>query len=222
MAQGNSFFKYLEDGVSFTSEQALDYRRIYMPLCGPDASSLKSAITPFFAGDSKIDKFSYLTKPTSTEDLRTNGRDFFVSVNGQIVSLAQKADQQKLTAGQLWHQVERTYTDAGVTLKALNFVPISAPKTELMKIEVRNDSDKDITITPTSGIPLFARSLANKHDHEHVTSLLHRTRQIDCGVIVHPPMAFNEEGHKANDLNYYVIGSVVAVVVSSEAETESR
>ena len=206
MNKESNFFTYLQDGVSFESTQAADYRRIYMPLCGPDAASLKSAITPYLSGDSKIDKFSYLTKPTSTEDLRNNIRDFYLSIEGQgVFSAAQDAGQAKVEAGQLWHKLIRTF-DNGLVVEVLNFVPTSAPQTELMKVTVTNSSDQDIKITPTSSIPLFARSLANKHDHEHVTSLLHRTKQIDAGVIVHPPMAFNEEGHKANDLNYYVFG----------------
>ncbi len=207
MSKESQFYHYLEDGVSFVSKQASSYRRVYMPLCGSDATSLKSSITPFLSGDSKIDKFSYLTKPMSTEDLRSNCRDFFVQINGKtIVSAAQQTQDSTVTAGQLWHKVTKNFPDAGLELQTLNFIPIQAANMELMKVTLHNTSDQEIALTPTSSIPLFARSLANKHDHEHVTSLLHRTQQLDCGIIVHPPMAFNEEGHTTNERRYFVFG----------------
>ena len=52
-----SFYTYLPDGVSFTSKPATSIKTIYAPLCGKDALSVKSAITPFLSGDIKIDKF---------------------------------------------------------------------------------------------------------------------------------------------------------------------
>ena len=72
----DSFYTYLPDGVSFTSKQAAAIKTIYAPLCGTDALSVKSAITPFLSGDIKIDKFHYLTKPASREDLRSPLREF--------------------------------------------------------------------------------------------------------------------------------------------------
>src|SRR5271155_3205865 len=84
------FYKYLTDGVSFTSKQATAIKTIYAPLCGRDALSIKSAITPFLSGDIKIDKFHYLTKPASREDLRNPVREFFVFIKGKgVFSLSQ-------------------------------------------------------------------------------------------------------------------------------------
>ena len=55
-------------------------------------------------------------------------------------------------------------------------------------------------------MPVFARALANKHDHEHVTSLLNRIVQLPEGVVVEPSMIFNEHGHKINQMVYSVLG----------------
>src|ERR1700679_2143974 len=79
------FYTYLPDGVSFISKQAAAIKIIYAPLCGVDALSVKSAITPFLSGDIKQDKFHYLTKPASREDLRAPVREFFISIKGKGV-----------------------------------------------------------------------------------------------------------------------------------------
>jgi len=84
---------------------------------------------------------------------------------------------------------------------------VNGDDVELMRITVRNNSDAPQTITPTVAVPLFARALSNKHDHEHVTCLLHRTQQVEQGVLVTPTMRFNEEGHLANTEVYFVFGS---------------
>jgi cellobiose phosphorylase len=203
------FYTYLPDGVSFSSKQATSIRTIYAPLCGVDALSVKSAVTPFLSGDIKIDKFHYLTKPASREDLRFTSREFFVFVKGKgVFSLAQGslADPACVEIGPLWHKLTRTDKPTGLEISAVNFVPVSGENVELMKVTVKNISKGKIVFTPTCAIPLFGRSLANKHDHEHVTSLLNRARQAPQGVLMQATMAFNEEGHKTSHCVYYVYG----------------
>ncbi len=75
-----------------------------------------------------------------------------------------------------------------------------------MEVSIKNNSSQEISFSPFAAIPIFARALANKHDHEHVTALLHRIEQIDEGVVVSPVMRFNEEGHKENHQVYFVLG----------------
>ena len=77
-----SFYQYNPDGISFSSKSAAAIKTIYMPLCGTDTLSVKSAITPLLSGDIKTDKFHYLTKPASREDLRSPLREFFVFIKG--------------------------------------------------------------------------------------------------------------------------------------------
>lgn len=206
----NKLYDYLSDGVSFTSDKALSLRTVYMPLCGINALSLKSSISPALSGDIKIDKYHYLTKPVSTEDLRSPARNFFVNVAGkEVFSLAcpgDKEDRSSVEVGQLWHKLIRRHKTAGLEIRALNFIPISGETVELMRVTVKNTGRKPLKITPTAFVPIFGRALANKHDHEHVTSLLQRTDQLKEGVLVTPTMVFNEEGHLASSSVYFVFG----------------
>jgi len=184
-------------------------RLIYFPLCGTDSKALKSSITPFLSGDIKIDKNYFLTNPFSREDLRGNVRNFFVYLeNGQIFSLTDDCSEveARVEAGQLWHKVTRIFPKTGLEMTVLNFVPTTGETVELMRVSVKNISDHPVTFTPTAAIPIFGRALANKHDHEHVTSLLQRIQQLPEGVLVVPTMFFNEEGHSINHSGYYVFG----------------
>ena len=205
----NKPYTYLQDGISFFSREAAGIKTIYFPLCGVDSAGIKSAITPFLGGDIKIDSLRYLTKPVSTEDLRNNLRDFFCYVEGKgVFSLTQDSvsDCPAVEAGPLWHKLTRRHAKAGLVMEAVNFVPVTGENVELMRVTVKNISRKTIRITPTFSIPIFARALANKHDHEHVTSLLNRIIQSPQGVMVEPTMLFNEHGHKVNQTVYSVLG----------------
>ncbi|MEW5895726.1 MAG: cellobiose phosphorylase [Candidatus Omnitrophota bacterium] len=209
MSEKKELFSFLSDGITFCSSWAANLREIYMPLCGPKSESIKSSITPFLSGDIKINKSKYVTKPVSRQDLRDPVRNFFVRLpNGEIFSLTDRetAKSAYVEAGQLWHKVTNKSVKLGLEMTALNFVPVSG-QIELMKVSVKNCGTSSIRITPMGCIRLFARSLANKHDHEHVTSLLHRTIQVPEGVVVSPTMAFNEEGHQEVFDLYFVLGS---------------
>ena len=176
----DSFTTYLPDGVSFTSKQATSIKTIYAPLCGIDTMCVKSAITPFLSGDIKVDKFHYLTKPASREDLRFPSREFFVYIKDKgVFSLSQESspDSAVVEIGPLWHKLDRRHKAAGLEMSAVNFVPSSGENVELMQVTVKNISKKIIRFTPTAAIPLFGRCRDNKHDHEHVTALLNRPRQ---------------------------------------------
>ena len=210
MHSSNQLYAYQPDNVSFTSHKAAGLKTIYFPLCGVDASCIKSSITPFLSGDIKLDSGRYLTRPVSTEDLRHGLRDFFCFIEGKgIVSLARetKKNVSCLEIGPLWHTLTRRHPAQGLLLEALNFIPVTGENMELMKVTVKNISRKPLKVIPTFSVPIFGRALANKHDHEHVTSLLHRIRQIPEGVLVKPTMLFNEQGHKVNETVYFVFGA---------------
>ncbi len=179
-------------------------------MCGTSAKSLKSSITPLLSGDIKTDKNHFLTKPLSTEDLRNTVRNFYVNVADKgAVSLSQIGEIENATieAGQLWHKLIRKFPKEGIRIEAVNFVPVTDDNVELMRVKITNISSDKIKINPTASIPIFARTLANKHDHENVTSLLNRIEQLSIGVVVEPTMIFNEEGHRAADSIYYVFGA---------------
>ncbi len=209
MSATNKLYTFLTDRINFVSQKATFLRTIYFPLCGIDSKSIKSSITPHLSGDIKLDKNHYLTKPVSTEDLRQDVRNFFVYIEGKgVVSAAQIADEQSahVEIGPLWQKLVRKFPAFGLQMEVSNFVPVTGENVELMRVKVTNVSKKKITIIPTASIPVFGRSLANKHDHEHVTSLLHRTKQRKEGVLVEPTMSFNEQGHQTNHMVYYVFG----------------
>ncbi len=210
MSSQEQFFNFLPDGISFSSTEAAKNRTVYAPLCGIDATGIKSAITPHLSGDIKIDKFRYLTKPVSREDLRGEVRNFFVDIkDGPLVSLACESAESsaRVEVGQLWHKLVRAHLKAGVELTAVNCVPVTGENVELMRITVKNISNAALTLTPTAVVPIFGRALDNKHDHEHVTALLNRVRQLPEGVVLEPTMAFNEEGHKVINTLYFVSGA---------------
>jgi len=204
----NDLYSFLPDGISFISKKASQMRTIYFPLCGVDSSGIKSSITPCLGGDIKVDKDRYLTKPASVEDLRQGLRNFFCAVNGKdIISFTDNNEQNStVEAGLLWHKVQRVFKNVGLQLEALNFVPVSGEHVELMRVTVKNNSKTKCTITPTFNLPIYGRTLANKHDHEHVSSLFHRIKQLPNGVSVKPTMVFDERGHQTNDTVYYVLG----------------
>ncbi|MBF0618777.1 MAG: cellobiose phosphorylase [Candidatus Omnitrophica bacterium] len=209
MSSEKKFYSFLSDGVSFRSTDAAWSRLIYAPLCGPDGNSIKSAITPLLSGDIKLDKGKYITRPASREDLRQPVRNFFMSVEGRgVAGIGDAADASvSVEIGQLWHKQVRSFPALGLATETLTFVPVSAETLELTRVTVKNISDQVVAFTPTAAIPIFGRALANKHDHEHVTALLHRIDVCADGVCVTPTMLFNEEGHKQGKNTYYVFGA---------------
>ena len=208
--QDPQFFNFIDEKATFVSTQASGMSTIYAPLCGADSTGLKSAISAGLSGDIKIDRFHYVTKPVSREDLRYPVRNFFTYIKGKgTFALASLEPQDKgiISIGQLWHKLVRTHKKAGLSFTAVNFIPSSNETLELMRVTVKNISKKPVTFTPTAAVPIFGRSLANKHDHEHVTALLNRVEQFPEGVLVEPTMAFNEEGHKEISAVYFVFGA---------------
>ncbi len=194
---------------SFTSDNAFLGRKLYFPLCGTTSESIKSSITPYLSGDIKLDKDHFLTKPVSREDLQQDVRNFFVFVEGKgIYSLAQETESNsaEVEIGPLWHKLTRRHVSAGLEITALNFVPVTGEDVELMQITLKNTSSQDIRLTPTFSVPVFGRALANKHDHEHVTSLLNRIEQLPEGVLLKPTMLFDERSHALNGHVYFVFG----------------
>jgi len=209
MATKKSQCSFSPDGLTFTTPADAS-RLFYAPLCATDASGIKSAITPFLSGDIKIDKNHYVTKPASREDLRQDVRNFFLLVKGKgVVSLTQETapDSAQVEIGPLWHKLVRQHKSVGLEMTALNFVPVSGEKVEVMRVTVKNISRREIRFVPTAAVPIFGRALANKHDHEHVTALLNRVEQLPEGVLVEPSMSFDERGHKPADSVYFVFGT---------------
>lgn len=210
-----SDLKYLDKKGIFTLDDPDLTSYMYFPLA--NEAGMMSAITPDLGGDIKLDQNTFLLEPVSSENLHNNksSRNFWVYVEGKGAwSVTGRSSKQqaklfeddkedvKLTAGIMWHQVERQSQEMGLKAVMTSFVPETEEKVELTKFEITNTSDKAQTITSTVAIPMYARSASNIRDHRHVTSLLHRTFTVKNGIMIYPTLTFDERGHNKNKIFY--------------------
>lgn len=207
--------KYLDKRGTFTLDNPDLTSYMYFPLA--NEAGMMSSITPDLGGDIKLDQNTFLLEPVSSENLHNNksSRNFWVYVKGKGAwsatgrSAKQQAklfeddkEQVKLTAGIMWHKVERESQEIGLKSTITTFVPQSEDKVELTKFEITNITDEPLEITSTVAIPLYARSASNIRDHRHVTSLLHRTYTVKNGIMIYPTLTFDERGHNKNTIFY--------------------
>ncbi|MCM8791802.1 MAG: cellobiose phosphorylase [Candidatus Omnitrophica bacterium] len=176
------------------------------------------SITPYLQGDIKSDQHTFLLPPVSRIDLLTSSvsRNFWVyieekkqawSVTGVSKYLWHvNQDSFLLTAGLLWHKIERENRKLGLKAEILSFVPSSGEPVEINKVSITNISLMPLSIIFTSAIPLYCRSADNIRDHRHVTSLLNRITRDKRGIIVNPTLLFDERGHRPNRNIYFVFG----------------
>ena len=206
---------YLDKKGTFTLDDPDLTSYMYFPLA--NEAGMMSSITPDLNGDIKLDQNTFLLEPVSSENLHNNksSRNFWVYVEGKGAwTLTGRSSKQqaklfeddkekvKLTAGIMWHQVERESDEMELKAVMTSFVPNTEEKVELTKFEITNTSDKEQKITSTVAIPLYARSASNIRDHRHVTSLLHRTFTVKNGIMIHPTLTFDERGHNKNKVYY--------------------
>lgn len=192
----------------------------YFPLA--NEAGVMSSITPLLNGDCKMGQNTFLLTPVSSEDLHNNksSRNFWAYIEGKgawsatgasAMSAAQLFTEEKeateLEAGTMWHKMTRVSNALGIKSEIISFVPACQDTVELMKITITNISDKQMVISPTAAIPLYARSADNLRDHRHVTSLLHRIKTTDYSVLINPTLTFDERGHKKNTMIYGVGGA---------------
>jgi cellobiose phosphorylase len=196
-------YRFIDDFGTFQIKNPHRHK-LYFPLADSRAKLL-SAIAPNLSGDIKKDNDHFLTLPASVEDLRSSPlccREFFIKVNGKVIRLSRPGDDT-LEAGFLYHKINKKVK--GLEIEALNFIPFDLP-VEVMRIKVKNISRKNISIEPTSFIPLFGRSEKNLRDHRHVSSLLNRVSLDKFGISLKPSMVFDEKGHKLNAAIYFCRG----------------
>jgi cellobiose phosphorylase len=208
--KNGQFWKFIDDFSTFTIKDPQRISYLYFPLA--NESEMISSITPQLKGDIKTGNNSFFTLPVSRCDLpdTSSSRNFWIYLNKseKLWSFSQNYKQDKITleAGLLYHRIIKKNLKLGLQAQITNFVPVSKDHTELMLIELTNISKKNITVTATSAISIFARSSDNLRDHRHVTSLLHRIKQDKYGVVVKPVMSFDEKGHKPNETSYFLFG----------------
>lgn len=210
-------YEYIDDRGSFRIKNPQHTSGLYIPVSGN--AGLRSAVTPDFGGDSKLDQNHFLIAPKSVSNLHSDRdtRNFFCAFNDGIwsatgVSAGQEAarftdeeDEVVLEAGRMWQKVSRRNMQRKVAAEVSIFSLLDSPA-EIMKIVITNESDSDMSFTPVAAIPIYARSADNLRDHRHVTSLLNRACVNEYGVVVKPTLSFDERGHQINDTSYFCVG----------------
>lgn len=209
--------RFLDEQGTFTLKQPENYSYLYFPAA--NELGLKSALTPDFGGDCKLDQNTFLLEPVSAENLHNNRsvRNFWVrteknlwsAVGASAMQEAQRftgaQEESTLTAGLLWQRVRRSSETLDLTAEVLCFVPTGC-NVEVFSVTLENTGSEPMRITPTAALPIYGRSADNLRDHRHVTSLLHRIETTGHGVLVKPTLSFDERGHRKNEVTYFVCG----------------
>ncbi len=210
--------RFLDDDGTFMLENPEEVSGLYFPLAGE--RGLKSAVTPNLGGDSKLDQETFLLEPVSVEDLHASRstRNFWcvtekgcwsatgVSAEQEAARFTEEQDESALTAGLMWQQVCRETKTYGLRAEVTSFVP-RQENAEVMEVRVTNVGKTPQKVTGVAAVPVYGRSADNIRDHRSVTSMLHRIRTVEHGVLVKPTMSFDEKGHRENSRIYYVLGS---------------
>lgn len=209
---------FLNSDGEFQINRPENYSYLYFPVAGVEG--IKSSVTPNLGGDSKLNQNAFLLEPVSVENLHNNRgcRNFWISIKGkgiwsavgasarqELDKFTDEQDDSEVTAGFMWHSAQRKSKKYGLSAEVVTFVP-REHNVEIMYVRIKNTGKDSVTIRPVAAIPLFARSADNIRDHRHVTSLLHRVKTAEGGVLVKPTLSFDERGHKKNDLVYFVYG----------------
>ncbi len=213
-----SSYEYTDSHGSFRLRNPQHTSGLYLPVAG--RTGLRSAVSPDFGGDAKLDQNHFLVAPKSISNLHSDRdtRNFFLSYSDGIWSATGASAEQEaarftdredivcLEGGRMWQKVVRTDTMRKVSAEVTIFSLLDSTS-EIMTVQITNDSDAEISFTPVVAVPIYARSADNLRDHRHVTSLLNRAQAVYEGVIVKPTLSFDERGHQINDTSYFVVAA---------------
>ena len=118
---------FIDADGSFTLDRPEEISQLYFPLASE--AGLKSCVSPDLGGDAKLDQETFLLERSVWKTCTTtvSTRNFWLAcADGTAFSLtgasaAQQAmkftpaqDDSRLTAGFMWHTLERTLKTAGV------------------------------------------------------------------------------------------------------------
>lgn len=156
---------FIDADGSFTPDRPEEISQLYFPLASE--AGLKSCVSPDLGGDAKLDQETFLLEPVSVENLHNNRstRNFWLvgadgaalsltgaSASQQAVKFSPAQDDSRLTAGFMWHTLERTLRPAGVRATLTSFVPVR-DNVEVLSVTVENLSDRTLTFTPYGAVP---------------------------------------------------------------------
>lgn len=210
---------YIDKQGTFQIRNPETTNYLYFPLA--NESGIMSCITPNLAGDSKIGQHHFWMEPVSSENLHNNKgtRNFWLNIEGygpwsatgvsprqEMALFTDKKEETMVEAGPMWHKLIRANKDLKIRSTITSFVPSNGDSLELTELVITNESSKAIKFYSTAAVPVYGRSADNIRDHRHVTSLLHRIKTVDNGVIVNPTMNFDERGHQKNQVMYGFFG----------------
>lgn len=209
---------FMDESGTFSIRNPENYSALYFPIAGE--KGLKSSVTPNLGGDSKLDQETFLLEPVSSENLHNNRstRNFWcivenvgcwsatgASAEAENNKFTDSQDYSELSAGFMWHTMHRVSRKYQLASEITSFVPVEE-NTEILYVKIRNTAETSRKITPVAAIPVYGRSADNIRDHRNVTSMLHRIRTSQYGVLVKPTMSFDEKGHRRNHSIYFVEG----------------
>ena len=210
--------KFLDENGTFTLRGPENVSGLYFPLASE--TGLKSALSPNLGGDAKLDQETFLLEPVSIEDLHASRatRNIWCKVDGsgvwsvtgvsaeqELVKFTPAQDDSQVTAGLMRHTLERTSQTFQLTAAVTSFVPKDR-NVEILLVSIENGGTYSRELSVYGAIPIYGRSAANLRDHRNVTSMLHRIKTTEHGVLVRPTMSFDERGHRRNETVYYVLG----------------
>jgi len=210
--------EFIDEHGSFCLKQPENISYLYFPLASE--TGLKSAVTPNFGGDSKIDQETFLLEPVSAENLHNNRstRNFWFadkeggaysavgsSAEQECDKFTRMQDESQLTAGFMWQSLKRFSKVYQLTSTVTSFIPRD-DNVEIMFVTVCNQGETPQELTAYAAVPVYGRSADNIRDHRNVTSMLHRIKTDKNGVFVCPAMSFDEKGHRPNQKIYYAAG----------------
>ncbi len=217
-----SNIRFLDADGTFSLQRPENYSALYLPLAGE--AGLKSAVTPNLGGDAKLDQETFLLEPATVETLHASRatRNFWCLLPGEGYWSATGAsaeeearrftpeqDDSTLTAGFMWQTVRRASTKYRLEAEVTCFVPVN-DNVEVLLVRLRNLADAPRKLVPVAAVPIYGRSADNVRDHRNVTSMLHRIRTVERGVLVKPTLSFDERGHRRNETIYYAAGATGA------------
>ncbi len=202
-----SGYEYIDRHASFRIRNPQHTSGLYLPVAGP--GGLRSAVSPDFGGDSKLDQNHFLIAPKSIANLHSDRdtRNFFcvfedgiwsacgASAQQEADRFTDREDEVELTGGRMWQTVVRRNKAKDISAEVTIFSLLDA-NVEIMRVKITNLSGGDASFTPVAAIPVYARSADNIRDHRHVTSLLNRAYVNEMGVVVKPTLSFDERGHQ--------------------------
>lgn len=217
----NTKWKYIDEAGTFEWVNPHTMNQLYFPIC--NEAGMMSSVTPRLNGDAKTGQNTFLTLPVSIEDLHNNrsSRNFWIcnkemgaySITGnsarQISETFTENDKIDMTIRGtfLAHTLIRKDPKAGITSEIITFCPVTDDTVELMWVKITNTGGNDISLTPTTAMPVFGRSADNIRDHRHATSLMHRMKLYEYGLSVKPTIHHDERGHEPNETLYFVLAA---------------